>query len=346
MESAEFEKMYALASKRGKDLEELEKKNAKRRAKGLPKLLSDSEKADLAVHRRKHKTMDPTTVTSEEALKLFEMRKAKMEEGGFEEVEEEVYTPDVVAKPKVKKSSGESGEVERAIREAEAVRRVEDMKNGRINHAGVWSKDGNVLEGGDQTKLPDPPDKMDTKEADNKPVESTRSQSKRHKSATVSQEELEEFKSDLYRRLKISFEEQEKTLSDIQGRLAEIVTASTPAQRPSDDSSPDSILESILEHRTKITFDVHGTKMTCDAVKVFYNSPCITILSKIGSATIQPEAGARLKLSYEVDGRKFVDDPVTFVGLRVDLVELGFSLVGFVRDVETDLVAVKEELIA
>jgi hypothetical protein len=341
MESAEFEEMYALATKRGKDLEELEKKNARRRAKGLPILLSDSEKADIAVHRRKHKTMDPTTVTSEEALKLFEMRKSRMADSATEDIEEELPAKSPAPTSKDNKSSEESNERDRAIREAEAVRRVEDLKNGRINHAGVWSDSGNTLEGGDQTKLPDASDMHDTEHPEpEKPVSQAFKRQKTGKN--VSRSELEDFKNDLYSRLKVSFEELEKSISDIQGRVSEIVTASTP-KTSEDDDNPDSILGQILDGRTPITFDVHGTKMSCDAIKVFYSSPCITILSKIGSATIQPEAGARLKLSYEADGRKFVNDPVTFVGLKVDIPELGFSLVGFVRYVETDLVSVPEE---
>ena len=158
----------------------------------------------------------------------------------------------------------------------------------------------------------------------------------------MSDDALEEFKNDLYGRLKVSFEELEKSMSDLQGRVAEIVTASTPANREDDEGTPDSKLEELLKGTTALTFNVNGTKMTCNAVKVFYNAPCITILSKMGSATIEPEAGARIRLSYEADGRKFVDDPVTFVGLRVDLEELGISLVGFVRDNETDLVEVPD----
>jgi hypothetical protein len=344
MESAEFEAMYALATKRGKDLEALERKNARRRAKGLPRLLSDSEKADLAVHRRKHKTMDPTTVTGEEALKLFKMRKAKMEDDKMEDDVVDSVGADFPAQSaapaaKTAKPAEESKDVERAIREAEAVRRVEDLKNGRINHAGVWSDGGNKLEGGDQTRLPDTPEKQAEVQEATQPVADMPKRKKSGKG--VSRSELDEFKNDLYGRLKVSFEELEKSISDLQGRVSEIVTASTPAKQSEDAEDVDTILGRLLEGRTTITFDVHGTKMTCDAVKVFYNSPCITILSKIGSATIQPEAGARLKLSYEAEGRKYVDDPVTFVGLRVDLEELGFSLVGFVRDVETDLVEVQ-----
>lgn len=346
MESAEFDEMYALATRRGKALEELEKKNARRRAKGLPPLLSDSEKADRAVQRRKYKTNDPTTVTSEEALKLYMMRKEQIRGSSpTEDDEEEVAMPRKqvrkVAEAKQDDAKPDAA-VERAIREAAAVRHVEDLKNGRINHSGVWSQQGNALEGGDPTKLPEQPSSPTEKGSGQEGVVvSTKRRGPSGKG--VSAGELDAFRDDLYGRLKVSFEELEKSVSDLQGRVAEIVTASVQTTDAADNVSPDSALANMLNGRTPITFDVHGTKMTCDAVKVFYNSPCITIMSRIDSATIQPEAGARLRLSYEANGRKYVDDPVTFVGLKVDLPELGFSLVGFVRDQETDLVDVPPE---
>lgn len=346
METGDFDEMYELATKRGKALEALEKKNAQRRKKGLKPLLDDQAKADLAVSRRRYKTNDPTTVDGAEALKLFQLRKERMEEASevsddeSEEVENPVPQPKKVAKQASIEPKQEDPAVEKAIRQAEAVRRVEDMKNGRINHAGVWSKHGNnKVEGGDETNIsPETP-------SDPEPVEHEKPAKKPAKGrgkAQVSDESLEEFKNDLYGRLKVSFEELEKSLSDLQGRVAEIVTASTPAKQDNDEGTPDSKLDELLSGTTALTFNVNGTKMTCNAVKVFYNTPCITILSKIGSATIEPEAGARIRLSYEANGHKFVDDPVTFVGLRVDIEELGISLVGFVRDNETDLVEVHD----
>lgn len=344
--------MYKLATERGKALEALEKKNAQRRKKGLKPLLDDQAKADLAVSRRRYKTNDHTTVDGAEALKLFQLRKEQMENApevpGDED--EEVEQPNAKApksvkgeqkappgKPKetLEQQAGDP-EVEKAIRQAEAVRRVEDMKNGRINHAGVWSDQGNKVEGGDETSIT--PEASPAAPEPEKPAKKPA----KGKGKRVSDDALEEFKNDLYGRLKVSFEELEKSMSDLQGRVAEIVTASTPAEREDDEGTPDSKLEELLKGSTALTFNVNGTKMTCNAVKVFYNSPCITILSKMGSATIEPEGGDRIRLSYEADGRKFVDDPVTFVGLRVDLEELGISLVGFVRDNETDLVEVPD----
>ena len=356
MEAGDFDEMYALATKRGEALVELEKKNARRRKKGLKPLLDDQAKADLAVSRRRYKTNDPTTVDGAEALKLFQLRKEQMENASevYDDEDEEVEQPNAKAPKsvsvkveqkvqpvKVKETleqQADDPEVEKAIRQAEAVRRVEDMKNGRINHAGVWSDQGNVVEGGDETSIsPEaPPAAPEPEKPAKKPAKS------KGKGKQVSDGALDEFKNDLYGRLKVSFEELEKSMSDLQGRVAEIVTASTPAKQEEDEGTPDSKLEELLKGTTALTFNVNGTKMTCNAVKVFYNAPCITILSKMGSATIEPEAGARIRLSYEADGRKFVDDPVTFVGLRVDLEELGISLVGFVRDNETDLVEVPD----
>ena len=96
--------------------------------------------------------------------------------------------------------------------------------------------------------------------------------------------------------------------------------------------------EDLLTRKTPVVFDVGGTQMTFDAITVFYAKPCITIVSKIGSAKITPKPGARLFLSYEMDGQKFTNDPVTFLGTRFDLPMFGLSFVGFIRDNDADLI--------
>ena len=136
----------------------------------------------------------------------------------------------------------------------------------------------------------------------------------------------------------MSFEALETTLSDVQGRLSEIVTASAANAQPAHPDEEESEFKSLLERKTPVTFDVGGTKMTFDAVTVFHAPPCITVVSRSGSATIMPKPGARLRLSYSMDGVKYDDDPVTFLGTRFDLPMFGLSFVGFIRDSEADMI--------
>ena len=60
-------------------------------------------------------------------------------------------------------------------------------------------------------------------------------------------------------------------------------------------------------------------------------------MSKIDSAHIMPKPGARLSISYEMDGVAYKDDPVTFLGTRFDLPMFNLSFVGFIRDRESDM---------
>jgi hypothetical protein len=238
---------------------------------------------------------------------------------------------------------------ERAIREAEAARRVQDMKNGRIDHRGNWSEGGQKLEGGDDTSLPESPASAPAQEPPvdlaaffpSKPQGKEPAKSK-GKPSVVSSEALEEFRQDLYNRLRVSFEALEGTLSDLQGRVAEIVAASVPPPPPEldeEDTGGDEF-KALLERKTPVVFEVAGTRMAFDAITVFHAPPCITVVSRMGSAQIMPKAGAQLSLTYEMDGQRYDHDPVTFLGTRFDLPMFGLSFVGFIRDLESDMIDV------
>lgn len=268
-------------------------------------------------------------------------------------------------KPASQPEARQDPESERAVREAAAARMVQDMKAGRIDHASNWSPDGQKLEGGDETSLPSSRQVWGSKEkaediregrqelpedaeiqadaekpsTNKKPAKKPQKSQKPNvaKSLMPAAAGLNEFREDLYERLRVSFEALETTMSDMQGRLAEIVTASAANALPGDPVKEDEEFKSLLERKIPVTFDVGGTKMKFDAVTVFHASPCITVVSKSGSATIMPKPGARLKLSYEMDGTSYDDDPVTFLGTRFDLPMFGLSFVGFIRDVEADM---------
>jgi hypothetical protein len=244
------------------------------------------------------------------------------------------------------KKADNKGE-EQAIREAEAARRVQDMKNGRVDHEGNWSPEGSKVESGDKTVIVDKavlgkvwggsaPAESSEEEQNTKPSKPTKTSKPAKTAGVVASDTLEAFKDDLFGRLGVSFDAIERTLSDLQGRVSEIVTASTPKEIP--DGVNENDFKDLLSQKTPVVFDVNGTKMTFDAITVFHAPPCITVVSKIGSATITPKPGAQLLLSYIMDGKQYVNDPVTFLGIRFDLPMFGLSFVGFIRDSESDMI--------
>ena len=362
-EDRDIRHMIEEAEEKGRQLEELEKRNKRRRAKGRAPLPTPLEKAEENIFRRRYRTGDSTTVDSADAIKLFELRKSSME-GEEQDDESEIdgvnsFVPITDAqgtRPSAsKRRSSDSKKApvddderrtEDAIRAAAAARRVQDLKNGRIDHEGNWSEDGQRLEGGDKTSLVDTSEvskawgletepAKDPEQGKENPQESVQEPSTKAESAFLL---AESFKKDLYKRLGTSFQAIERTLSDLQGRVSEIVTAS--AKNASDDHEENdrsSEFEELLSRKTPVVFDVGGTQMTFDAITVFYARPCITLVSKIGSAKITPKPGARLLLTYEMDGRRYENDPVVFLGTRFDLPMFGLSFVGFIRESDADM---------
>jgi hypothetical protein len=343
------------AERQGKELAELEKRNRKRRAKGRKPLPDPQERKDMEVLRKKYRTGDPTVLAGEDALKLYEIRKAQMQSDDdiLDDEEDDVQDPPKAAPKKARAPEPPpiDPDSERAIRQAEAARRVSDMKNGRIDHTGNWT-DGQRLDKGDETNLspssqihdtpaePDEPEQPASSVAFSDVKEASLHESVSSDEAKVVLHSIEYFMRDLYERLRVSFEGLEKSLSDIQGRVSEIVTATTPrpAPEPEHDDEKENEFEELLAQKTPVSFNVGGTTMTFDAITVFHAPPCITIVSKIGSAKITPKPGARLLLSYVMDGKMYTYDPVTYLGTRFDLPMFGLSFVGFIRDSEANLI--------
>lgn len=363
-----MDEMINAAKELGKKRQELEKRNARRIAKGRPPLPDDQEKADKDVHRIRNKTGKAATVDGETALKLFEQRRAAMLDGeddddigerdDLEQNGETAQDSDVA---KAQANSDES--MKRAQKEAAAARRVADMKNGRIDHDGVWG-DGQKLEGGDDTRLPHSPSSMSKPENTEKQASlvhawedsanhvtestgSTKAQEdpkapKNHAKAktnarALTVDEFLEFQKDLYYRLKESFGGLEQTLSDLQGRVLEMAPVSMApalAERQAERQAGEKEFAQLLDKRVPVVFNVGGTRMSFDAITVFHASPCITVVTKIGSATITPKPGATLKLSYDMDGVKYENDPVTYLGTRFELPMFGLAFIGFIRDLE------------
>jgi len=346
-----FDSMMAEATRLGEEQKKLEKRNKQRKAKGRPPLPDRIERLDAEAMRVKHMT-GSMTVDGAEALRLFEKRRAAMM--GDVDPEDEIDTPDkevVDPEPELDNTPSASpiqepdveaekhnADFERAQKEAEAARRVADMKNGRINHESVWSDGGQKLERGDDTNLRGTPEKK----AEPEKVEMDKKPAKRAKKTSVdclSSEDFKAFKDDLYYRLKESFAGLELTLSDLQGRVSEIVTASASSLslvQKQDDGGPgkNESFSEMLSKKIPVSFNVDGTTMSFDAITVFHASPCITIVSNMGSATIRPKPGARLKMSYTMDGADYIDDPVTYLGTRFELPMFGLAFIGFIRDLE------------
>lgn len=344
--------LIAEAERLGREQSEIDKRNAKRRAKGRKPLPDASVKKDQEVLRRNYRTGDPTTVDYASALALYERRKSEMQNDspddldGLDDTPEERH-PDgsdlrLKAKTATTKASAppaspampevpdirQDRETERAIREAEAARRVQDVKNGRIDHGGNWSTSGQRLEGGDGTSMFDIPTSSGTEvEAQAREPESA--------PALPTVAGLSQFRDDLYYRLKVSFDGLERSMSDLQGRVGEIVTATTPKDDiPEERGAATHPFDEFMSRRTPVLFNINGTKMAFDAVGVVHSAPCIVVVSRIDSASISPVPGSHLLLTYEMDGQRYVDDPVTFLGVRCDLPMFNMALVGFIRDIE------------
>ena len=146
--------MMAEAERKGKEESDIEARNKKRRAKGRKPLLAPAEKKDQEVLNRRYRTDDSTTVDAADAMKLYELRKGAMADP--EADNPAVDGPDDGDGVRTDPATEESllhRNPEDAQRAAEAARRVQDMKNKRIDHDGNWTDGGQSLEKGDATNL-------------------------------------------------------------------------------------------------------------------------------------------------------------------------------------------------
>ena len=334
--------MLEIAKQKADRIKELEKKNKRRLSKGLMPLPDDDEIADRKARHVKRERV--VTVDGANALRMFEERRAAMLDGLDleDDTEEESSGIDDTGANTNPSSGNESPEVKggdllKAQRDAAAARMVADLKNARIDHDGVWTG-GQKLERGDDTQLPQTPDNVVNNSVNN-PVEQPKETRPRRTvpGKALRTDEFLEFKDDLYNRLRESFAGLERTLSDLQGRVSEISV--NPAVKSTEDKTESAQSQSeafheLLERCVPVVFEVSGAKLSFNAITVFHASPCITVVSKIGSATITPRPGARLNLSYKMDGVKYTDDPVTYLGTRFELPMFGLAFIGFIRDRE------------
>lgn len=365
--------MMAKAQKLGDERAELEKENKRRVKKGLAPLPDPQDLKDQDVSiRRTFSTAK--TITAEEALMRMNMGDPDPDP------EEKPVAPPPPKKSRKQKAKAKpvdnpepqqdpAGEVDSddAIRHAEAARRVDDMKHGRINHLGNWTMGVDMgLEGGSETKIVDHGQIRNivagTVSVEDPLVDAARAQ---RESTAVDQDAhtdtlevpfgngvpnsaqgaLVALFQDLYNKLGISFDALETTLSDLQGRVSEIVSMGAEEyakpSEPVDDGY--SAFKAAMSNRTKVTYNINGTKISCDAVKVYLEPPCLTIVTREDSAAVKPKPASKLRISYEFEGLRYDDDLVTFLGTSFVVPELGLRFSGFVRDSDADLLDVDAE---
>ena len=293
-----MESLFAEAERLGKEQADLDERNRKRRAKGRKPLPDINDQKDMEVLRRKYRTGDDTTVDGDDALKLYMMRKSAMQDADD---------------PDDADDEEESGSATLAKSAADGpsqtpgkpVASAEEPRMASPSASGAWSS---------SEEHPAPARKAE-------------------KPARLAAAQLAEFKKDVYERMGASFSALEKAISDLAAKVDAIVPAKEEKPQVGADE-----FDALLAQKTPVVFDVGGTKLTFDAVCVFHASPCITVVSKIGSAKITPKPGASLLLSYDMDGVHYDDDPVTYLGTRFDLPMFGLSFVGFIRDAEAGVI--------
>ena len=299
-----MESLLAEAERLGKEQAELDERNRKRRAKGRKPLPDIQEQKDMEILRRKYRTGDDTTVDGDDALKLYMMRKSAMQDGADDP--DDVYDE-------------ENGDgVGPLAQENDASVGAVTSNAAKPSGKSVWSFDAE----GKQSETP-----VNTKYDAPAPAK------KAEKSTKIATAQLAEFRKDVYERMGASFSALEKSISDLAAKVDAIVPAKDEKPQVGADE-----FDALLAQKTPVVFDVGGTKLTFDAVCVFHASPCITVVSKIGSAKITPKPGASLLLSYDMDGVHYDDDPVTYLGTRFDLPMFGLSFVGFIRDAEAGVI--------
>lgn len=293
-----MESLFAEAERLGKEQADLDERNRKRRAKGRKPLPDINDQKDMEVLRRKYRTGDDTTVDGDDALKLYMMRKSAMQDAGGPDDADDEEESGSATLAK-SAADGPSQTPGKPMASAEEPRRASPSASG------AWSS---------SEEHPAPARKAE-------------------KPARLAAAQLAEFKKDVYERMGASFSALEKAISDLAAKVDAIVPAKDEKPQVGADE-----FDALLAQKTPVVFDVGGTKLTFDAVCVFHASPCITVVSKIGSAKITPKPGASLLLSYDMDGVHYDDDPVTYLGTRFDLPMFGLSFVGFIRDAEAGVI--------
>ena len=301
----DFRDMTAEAERLGKIQEEIDERNQKRAAEGKRPIPDIGESREIESGSRRYRSGFNPVVSFDEAWNRFKSRNRKASKNpayDFDKWE------------KIKDGGGSSAKGNDAY--AGAVTSNAAKPSGKS----VWSSDAD----GEPFNAP-VPTKYDTPAPAKKAEKSTK----------IAAAQLAEFKRDIYERMGTSFSALEKSISGLSDKVDAL--APKDEAEKSGEGGDDEFRE-LLSKKTPVVFDVGGTQLTFDAICVFHASPCITVVSKIGSAKITPKPGATLLLSYDMDGVRYDRDPVTYLGTRFDLPMFGLSFVGFIRDNEAGMI--------
>lgn len=301
----DFQDMTSEAERLGKIQAEIDERNEKRIAEGKKPLPDIGESHEIESGSRQYRSGFNPVVSFDEAWNRFKMRSRKASKHpdyDFDKWE------------KIRDGAGSSSQ------DNDASVGPSTSNASKPSGKSVWSSDANVRPS--EAHVP-------TKYETPAPAK------KAEKSTKIAVAQLAEFKKDIYERMGTSFDSLEKSISDLAAKvdaLAPKEEAENPVEVGGDE------FKELLTRKTPVVFDVGGTQLTFDAICVFHASPCITVVSKIGSAKITPKPGATLLLSYDMDGVRYDRDPVTYLGTRFDLPMFGLSFVGFIRDDEAGMI--------
>ena len=332
----------AKAQKKAERIEKAMKANKERRAKGLPPLYDE---LGYLIKKPGRRFSSTKTVTAAIAAAEITNARSSMQERDISDIEppEEVPAPHMEAP--------QDPDTARAIREAEAARMVQDMKNGRIDHSRNWNPEAEYsVEGGDKTEMFRRGEVKRITSGDEAPKEA-------EEDIPRSLPEIEEGESvpkfverlfrDLYMRLDRSFSSIETSMSDLQGRVSELSSIAAKVHQDHEDEAEDrdqnGKLDSILEKKTMVDYNIGRAKMSVEAICVYHQPPCLTVVTKMDSATVSIIPGTTLTLGFEDNGVRCENVPVSYLGTEFCAPELGLRFSGFIVDSEAGDVQVNQE---
>lgn len=300
----DFREMTAEAERLGKIQDEIDERNKKRIEEGKKPLPDIGESCEIESGSRKYRSGFNPVVSFNDALNRFVKQSKKA-------AEKPVY--DFDKWEKIRDGDGST------VQDDDAPVGAVVSNAAKPSGKSVWSSD----EEGKPSE-----DLVHTRHDTSAPAK------KVEKSTKIAAAQLAEFKKDIYERMGTSFADLGKSISNLSAKIDALATKDD--DKPSDGGEDK--FQALLSKKTLVVFDIGGTQLSFDAICVFHASPCITVVSKIGSAKITPKPGANLLLSYEMDGVEYENDPVTYLGTRFDLPMFGLSFVGFIRDSEADMI--------
>jgi hypothetical protein len=94
---------------------------------------------------------------------------------------------------------------------------------------------------------------------------------------------------------------------------------------------------------TQVIYDIGSAKLSVDAVCVYHQAPCLTVVTKVDSACVSVNPGTRLRLSFDDNGERRDSVQVSYLGTEFTIKDLGLRFSGFIVDSEAGDVDVSTE---